>query len=102
MPEENTPKKKIKKIVLSYNIDSFTTLTDYHQSKGISDAFVIATACILILGLMGFDTMIAAAFCLIMALMYRFYHLVLRKKLTSPEWEESEIEEKENETKESK
>lgn len=94
MPEENTPKKKVKKVILSYNIDSFTTLTDYHQSKGISDAFLIATSCILILALMGYDTIIAAAFCLIMALMYRFYHFTLRGKLTTPEWKKSEIEEK--------
>jgi Ca2+/Na+ antiporter len=98
MQKENEKPKKIRKIVLSYSIDSFTTLTSYHQSRGIAEAFFISAAAILTVDYLGYDVLVSVAFCGIMSLMYLFYHYFLRKKLSNAsEWEEKEIEEKEEE-----
>jgi len=83
--------KKIKQIKVSYNIDSFSSLIDYHESKAISNAFFIAFAIVLIMSMMKYDTIVAAAFILIMALMYRFYYWQTKRSLVKPEWIESEI-----------
>ncbi len=94
--EENKPEespKKIKHIKVSYNIDSFSDLIDYHESKAISDAFFIAFAIIAILSLM--DEYIGQYIVLIMAFMYRFYYWQTKRNLTKPDWEETTIEEKE-------
>ncbi|MHA1531137.1 MAG: hypothetical protein ACTSR6_03975 [Candidatus Heimdallarchaeota archaeon] len=89
--EEKT--KKIKHVKLSYNIDSFSSLIDYHESKAISNAFFIAFAIVLVMSMMEYDTIVAAAFILIMALMYRFYFWQTKRKLIKPDWEENEIDE---------
>jgi len=85
--------KKIKHVKLSYNIDSFSSLIDYHESKAISNAFFIAFAIVLVLSMMEYDTIVAAAFILIMALMYRFYFWQTKRKLVKPEWEIDKLEE---------
>lgn len=87
--------KKIKHIKVSYGVDSFSSLIDYHESKAISNAFFIAFACVLIMSMMEYDTIVASAFLLIMALMYRFYYWQTKRNLVKPEWEETEIDEEE-------
>ena len=87
--------KKTKHIKVSYGIDSFQSLIDYHESKAISNAFFIAFACVLTMSLMEYDTIVAAAFILVMAFMYRFYFWQTKRKLIKPKWEESEIDEEE-------
>ena len=99
MKEENTseePTKKVNHVKISYNIDSFQSLIDYKESKAISDAFFIAFAIIIVMVIMEYAIEVAAAFLLIMALMYRFYYWHTKRRLIKPDWIESEIEEEEN------
>ena len=91
--EKEKPKKKIKKITLNYSIDSFETLTSYHQSKGIKEAFFMAGIFLLSTMIMEIPIYFLTILFFAMSLMYYYFEIDSKKKLAkNAEWEESEIE----------
>ncbi len=93
---DEKPKKKIKKITLSYSIESFETLTQYHKAKGIAEACFVLGLVALMLGYYGYDYIFMGAVGLIFGLMYKSYERILAKRLArEANWKEEEVDEEE-------
>jgi hypothetical protein len=92
--EKEKEKQKIKKITLSYSIESFETLTNYHKAKGIAEACFVLGLVALMLGYYGFDHISMGAIGLVFGLMYKIYEKTLAKRLAKDaKWEERELDE---------
>ena len=93
MDKEPKQKTKMKKITITYNIDSFETLTEYHKSKGIAEAFLVMGIIALSIGLIGYDHLAISGISILFFFLYKFYERNLAKRLSNQaDWQEEEIE----------